>query len=184
MPAKDRWEEFFEARAVLETMGIDESVGTVADFGCGYGTFSITAAKKIHGKLYAIDIDQEMISATQDEADRQRTRNIETILRDFVAEGTGLKNESIDYAMLFNILHIENPVSLLREAYRILKNNGRVGIVHWNYDPSTPRGPSMDIRPKPEQCIQWAESAGFKNPVLHDLKPYHYGIVLTKESKS
>jgi hypothetical protein len=61
-----------------------------------------------------------------------------------------------------------------------LRDGGRLGIIHWNYDSKTPRGPLMDIRPKPEQCIEWAESVGFSNTVQHDLKPYHYGIVLTK----
>ena len=34
--------------------------------------------------------------------------------------------------------------------------------IHWNYDPSTPRGPSMSIRPRPEDCRDWAEAAGFR----------------------
>lgn len=38
----------------------------------------------------------------------------------------------------------------------------------------------MTIRPKPEDCIKWTASAGFKELIQHDLKPYHYGIVLTK----
>ena len=181
MPPKNAWEEFFETGAVLEAMGVDESVENAVDFGCGYGTFSITAAKKIRGKLYAMDIDQEMISATQEEADGQRIKNIETIYRDFIAEGTGLKGESVDYVMLFNILHVEDPLSLLKEAYRLLRKSGRVGIIHWNYDPKTPRGPSMEIRPKPENCVEWAKKAGFSEPRQFDLKPYHYGIVLEKK---
>ena len=36
------------------------------------------------------------------------------------------------------------------------------------FAPATP-GPSMDIRPKSEQCIAWAEEAGFINPKQHDL---------------
>lgn len=27
--------------------------------------------------------------------------------------------------------------------------DGRLGIMHWNHDPATPRGPSMTIRPRP-----------------------------------
>ena len=95
-------------------------------------------------------------------------------------EGTGLPDKSVDYVMLFNILHLEKPIALLDEAYRILKESGKLGIIHWNYDPKTPRGPSMDIRPKPEQCVKWSESVGFYGPIQYDLKPYHYGIVLRK----
>jgi SAM-dependent methyltransferase len=88
----------------------------------------------------------------------------------------------VDYVMLFNILHLEKPMVLINEARRVLRKDGKLGIIHWNYDPKTPRGPSMDIRPKPEDCVRWAESAGFIGAVWHDLKPYHYGIVLKKEN--
>ena len=84
--------------------------------------------------------------------------------------------------MLFNILHYEKPLELLGEAFRILQPGGRAGLMHWNYDPKTPRGPTMDIRPKPEQMTEWAQSAGFvldANPLI-DLPPYHYGLVAKK----
>ena len=97
-----------------------------------------------------------------------------------MAAGTGLPDGSVDYGMLFNILHIEHPEILLKESWRILRNGGKLGIIHWNYDSSTPRGPSMNIRPKPEQCIAWAEEVGFTDPDQYDLKPYHYGIVMRK----
>jgi len=81
--------------------------------------------------------------------------------------------------MLFNILHAECPDLLLTEAFRILSACGILGIVHWKYDPSTPRGPSMDIRPRPDQCRHWAAKAGFRllDPGVIELAPYHYGMV-------
>ncbi len=83
--------------------------------------------------------------------------------------------------MLFNILHAQNPANLLSEAFRILRDGGTLGIMHWNYDPKTPRGPPMDIRPRPAQCAHWAEVAGFRitKPQI-DLPPHHYGIVAEK----
>lgn len=183
MPERDMWEGFFSPDKILETLGVDSSIINAAEFGCGYGTFTIPAAKKIAGKLFAFDIEPEMVAITKKEAARQGVENIEVILRDFMADGTGLKPESVDYAMLFNILHLENPVTLLLEANRILKKNGKIGIIHWNYDSSTPRGPSMDIRPRPEQCIEWAKQAGFTDPKQFDLKPYHYGIVMSQKGR-
>ena len=38
----------------------------------------------------------------------------------------------------------------------------------------------MEIRPKPEQCIEWAKSNGFEFQQKYDLEPYHYGIVMKK----
>jgi len=180
MPERDIWEKFFNPHKTLATLGLNNQINNVVEFGCGYGTFTIPAAKIIKGKIYAFDIEPDMIRLTKEEAVKQGLTNVEVMQRDFMADGSGLKDESVDYAMLFNILHLENPITLLGEAERILKKVGKLGIIHWNYDPKTPRGPSMDIRPKPQQCIEWAKKAGFIEPVQFDLKPYHYGIVMTK----
>lgn len=61
----------------------------------------------------------------------------------------------------FNILHAEKPEELLKGAYHILTPEGKLGVIHWNYDLETTRGPPMAIRPRPEQCIKWAAEAGF-----------------------
>jgi ubiquinone/menaquinone biosynthesis C-methylase UbiE len=181
MPEEKTWDEFFNPTRILKTLGLSSSTIDVADFGCGYGTFAIPAAKIIRGKIYAIDIEPEMVKILKRKvADHNLKNKVEIILRDFMSKGSGLEDASVDYVMLFNILHTKEPKKLLKEAYRILRPNGRLGIIHWNYDSKTPAGPPMDIRPKPEQCIRWAESVGFKFDQKYDLKPYHYGIVMIK----
>ncbi len=180
MPPKEAWEGFFRPAEILEIMGLNHDVSDVAEFGCGYGTFAIPVARVVRGTVHAIDLDAAMVAATRQAADQQGVQNVSAILRDFIAAGTGLDAESVDYALLFHILHVEDPHGLLREAWRVLKPGGRVGILHWNDDPTTPRGPSMAIRPKPQQCIAWAEAEGFANPEQHVFPPYHYGIVLEK----
>ena len=180
MPKEEDWNKFFNPVKTLKVLGLNSSVVEVADFGCGYGTFTIPAAKIISGKIYAFDIEPEMIEAVKLKAKKLNPVNLVAVVRDFMSEGSGLKDLSVDYVFLFNILHLENPESLLNDSYRILKLGGRVGIIHWNYDPATPRGPPMDIRPKPEQLRCWAESVGFIFEKRFDLKPYHYGLVLRK----
>jgi len=184
MPDRAMWEKFFDVNKILKTLGINKEPGDVAEFGCGYGTFTIPAAKIIKGTIYALDIEPEMIRVTGEEAKKHNLVNVKAILRDFIVQGSGLPAESVDYVMLFNILHLENPDALLAEAERILKKGGKLGIIHWNYDPKTPRGPSMEIRPKPEDCIRWAQYVGFSEPNRYDLKPYHYGITLVKKEAS
>jgi ubiquinone/menaquinone biosynthesis C-methylase UbiE len=180
MPEESLWENFFEPEQILATMQLNHNIEDVFDFGCGYGTFTIPASKLIKGKIYAADIEESMISRVAEKASKENLENIETMLCDFIYEGTRLEAESVDYVMLFNILHAEKPEELLKEAYRILKPEGKLGIIHWNYDPETPRGPPIAIRPKPEQCIKWASDAGFEFKDIHDLKPYHYGILFSK----
>jgi ubiquinone/menaquinone biosynthesis C-methylase UbiE len=136
----------------------------------------------ISGKIYALDIEPSMVELVEKKAKERNLSNVVAIFRDFMSEGSGLKDSSVDFVMLFNILHLEKPTDLLKEAYRILKLAGRVGIIHWNYDPNTPRGPPMEIRPRPEQIRRWAESVGFVFERQLDLKPYHYALLLSKKA--
>lgn len=178
MPEETYWKSFFDVQNIFEQLRLDDIINDAVEFGSGYGTFTIPAAKIIKGNLHAFDIEPVMISILKEKLSKEKISNVIVHQADFVKEGTGLNDNSIYYAMLFNILHAENPISLLKEAYRILKHDGKVGIIHWVYSGSTPRGPSLEIRPKPEQCIQWLKSAGFNlgNDVI-SLPPYHYGIV-------
>lgn len=182
MPEEQVWSSFFSPRQTLEKLGLTASCGDAVDFGCGYGTFTIPAAQIVRGTVHALDIEPDMVAVTLQKAQQAKLGNVRAEQRDFAAEGTGLPDAGVDYAMLFNILHCEQPLSLLREAWRVLAPGGRLGIMHWNHDASTPRGPSMDIRPRPEQCRAWAQEAGFQLAVPHriDLPPYHYGWVMEK----
>ncbi len=182
MPEENYWKTFFDPPYALSMLRLDSSCHDVLEVGCGYGTFTIPAAQVISGVIHAIDIEPAMVQFTEENAAAAHLTNIRTAARDLVTEGSGLPAESLDYVMLFNILHAENPLHFLQEAYRVLQRGGRVGIMHWNYDASTPRGPSMTIRPRPEQCHAWAETVGFHPliPGTIDLPPYHYGLVYVK----
>ena len=182
MPDESMWSGFFLPEQTLAKLGLTGSFRDVVDFGCGYGTFTIPAARIVRGTVHALDIEAEMVEATARKAVEAGLNNVHVERRDFVAEGTGLADGGVDYVMLFNILHCEQPEVLLREAWRVLSPGGRLGIMHWNYDPSTPRGPSMDIRPRPQQCREWAERVGFRLqvPGKIGLPPYHYGWVMRR----
>ncbi len=182
MPEEAAWETFFDPPGVLARLMPEVVQGNAVEFGCGYGTFTIPAAKRTQGLLYALDIEPEMVELTRQKAGEARAANVRAAVRDFVANGTGLADGSVEYAMLFNLLHAERPEVLLDEALRVLAPGGTLGIMHWNYDPATPRGPSIEIRPRPEQCRDWAMEAGFQLVELGviDLPPYHYGMVLRK----
>lgn len=178
MPDQEMWDQFFNSDVILDELRIRDLTGDIADLGCGYGTFTIPAARKNKGMIYALDIEEDMITAVQKKASEARLRNVLALQRDFLAEGTGLPDRSCEYVMVFNILHADEPLKILSEAKRILTAGGKVGVIHWNYDSTTPRGPSMEIRPRPEQCQQWIKTAGFELvQSLIDFPPYHYGIL-------
>lgn len=183
MPKEERWSEFFDARILLEQMQLTSELENVVDLGCGYGTFSIPAAQLVTGTVHAFDIEPAMINLLQRKTIQLNINNIKLHLRDFIAEGSGLADNSIEYVMLFNILHHINPKQILSETFRILKPGAKAGIIHWRSDISTPRGPHKDIRPTNEQCKQWAVESGFAISNESILEPYHYGIIISKYLK-
>lgn len=178
MPPEEMWQSFFDPATTLKKLGLTADCESVVDFGCGYGTFTIPAAKLIRGHVCALDIDPEMIAATRSNA--AALPQVQVAQRDFLVEGCGLSNESVDYVMLFNILHAVEASTLLAEARRALKVGGKLGVMHWNYDANTPRGPSLEIRLRPEQCVELVRQAGFSTGEIVDLPPYHYGFVGTR----
>lgn len=184
MPAEEYWSSFFDPECILSKLDCGANCGDVVEFGCGYGLFTAPAAMRIAGTVYALDIDPEMIKATWLRIAEAGLANVHVEQRDFLTDGCGRPDQSASYAMLFNILHIEESLSLLREAYRVVMPGGKLGIIHWNYDPKTPRGPSLDIRPRPEQCRMLAETAGFQFSRFEPLHccDYHYGLVMQRPS--
>lgn len=183
MPEETLWETFFDPGEVLRKLRLTSKSGDVVDFGCGYGTFTLPAARITKGMVYALDIELAMVRKVRNKAKRMQLSNVVAKRRDFMAKGTGLLSDSAGYAMLFNLLHCKEPVALLREAWRVLRTGGIVAVIHWNHDPATPRGPDMRIRPRPEQCQRWVREARFRSVSRHvlDLPPYHYGFVARKE---
>lgn len=167
---------------MIDKLDCASSLSNVVEFGCGYGTFSLPAARRVRGSVFALDIDSQMLTDTMRRARQANLFTICTEHRDFLSDGTGHPEASVDYAMLFNILHVENPVMLLREAHRILVPGGKVGIIHWRSDIQTPRGPSLDIRPRPEHCRAWGEEAGLEFLRYEALKccPWHWGMVMRR----
>lgn len=181
MPEEKMWEQFFDVDKILDELEINNEIEKLVDFSFGYGTFTIPASKMIKGNLYAYDIEDVLIREMESKLKINNIENVFLFKKDFISEGTGLQNEEVDYAMLFNILHVEGSADILQETYRILKKNGKVGVIHWIYDPSTPRGPSMSIRPKPEDLKNMLVKSGFSILKYNlNLPPYHYGICAKK----
>jgi ubiquinone/menaquinone biosynthesis C-methylase UbiE len=181
MPTEDIWSDFFNVDLIISELQISSKISDLVEIGCGYGTFTIPSAKIIKGIVYTFDIEKEMLDIVKQKLANENIHNVNLDQRDVLTQKTGLADNSIDYVMLFNILHYESPIDFINEAHRILKPNGKIGILHWRSDISTPRGPDLSIRPKPEQILQWIDKLKFKidkEPVV--IEPYHYGLVISK----
>ena len=178
MPEKDYWNSFYDAECVVLKLIPRIVHGSIIEIGSGYGTFTNPVIKNWKNKFIGFEIEGGLASVLQNEVALVR-ENVEIIKCDIMEENLDIFCDEIGHVMLYNILHIENPKSLLRKIKNLLLDNGTISIIHWKYDSATPRGPSMEIRPKPQDISEWLNQCGYKNIEIIDLKDcckYHYGI--------
>lgn len=184
MPDEKFWESLFDVELILDRLRIDQSLQEIVELGCGYGTFTLPVARRIAGRLHTFDIAEEMVARTAERAKAEKLDNVVCEMRDVFLTGFGVPSESQDACLLFNILHGEEPMRLLNEAARVVRPGGFVHVIHWRHDSATPRGPSLAIRPHPEQIAAWAAHTGqlFAAGPTMNLPPWHYGLRLVKDS--
>ena len=108
---------------VLEEARI-ESGASVLDFGCGAGSYALEAARLVGdgGRVYAADVEPRAVARVRAAAAGKGLGNIRVILTDCA---TGLEDESIDVALLYDACHdLAQPQQVLRELHRVLKPGG------------------------------------------------------------
>jgi ubiquinone/menaquinone biosynthesis C-methylase UbiE len=108
---------------ILREVGLKPGF-TILDYGCGPGSYSIAAAQLEgeSGKVYALDVHPLAVQQVRKAAAKRQLTNIETILSDCAS---GLADESIDIALLYDTLHdLSEPDKVLAELHRVLKSNG------------------------------------------------------------
>jgi ubiquinone/menaquinone biosynthesis C-methylase UbiE len=77
MPAEDLWASFFNIDLILSELQINSDVNDMVEIGCGYGTFTIPVAKQISGKLYAFDIEDEMLDIVKQKIINEKQLNFD-----------------------------------------------------------------------------------------------------------
>lgn len=181
MPEESYWNSLFNIGGIVNWLGIPEK-SKVVEIGSGYGTFTVPIASiSQECTVVAFDIESAMLEITRHNLASSGLSNVDCILRDVLAEGTGLEPESVDVVLLFNILHFRERRVLLQEASRILKKDGIAAIIHWRKDIPTPRGPAIELRPDMAQILGASEHLKLH---FHGngriLEPYHWGVKLAK----
>ena len=173
---------FSDPAKIVEQCGVQPGMD-IADFGSGSGHYALSASKALMatGRVYAIDIQKDLLTKLKNVASKQGLYNVEVIWGDIdKLGGTKLRDASVDMVFLGNILfQLENRGVAIQEVKRVLKPGGRVAVVDWE-------GSFGGIGPHPnqvvtkEEALSLFEKEGFHKDRELSAGSHHYGIIMKK----
>lgn len=173
--------QFCDPQTNVLQLGLRDGM-KVGDFGAGSGHYAVCAAPIVgeQGTIYAIDIQEDVLTHIKNVADMRGFKNIETIWGDIEkVGGSKLKDDTLDAVILSNALfQLEHREGAIAEIKRVLKSGGRLLVIDW-------AGAYDGMGPPPDQVV--SESAAetlFISSGFHKVKdfrggPHHYSIVFT-----
>ena len=151
---------------------------TVADIGCGPGFFTVPLAKfLVNGTVYALDIDDEMLSACRQQVAQARMGNVEFLKCEEFA--FPLEPGSVDRAFLaFVVQQTSDRPRFLRAVRELLTLGGWCTVLEW-YRKETETGPPLEPRMDPSLLEETARVAGYRTRGWRDLNGEQYMMMLS-----
>ncbi|MCR2023327.1 class I SAM-dependent methyltransferase [Blautia pseudococcoides] len=127
----------------------------VLDMCCGTMSNGIRIAKKRkRAKVIGIDLSSNMLNIAKDKIRKDKVKNASIHKCD--ATNTEFENEKFDYVIIALVLHeikMELANAMLKEAYRLLKNDGELIVLEWEKSSSIIKSikfaPIKILEPKP-----------------------------------
>jgi ubiquinone/menaquinone biosynthesis C-methylase UbiE len=108
---------------------------TVADLGAGSGHHTIRLSKAVgaKGKVYAVDIQKEMINILKQRTAKEKIKNVETVL--CTEKDPKLPEKSVDMILMVDVYHeLSYPYEVTRELVKSLKPGGRLVFVEFRLE--------------------------------------------------
>jgi len=170
-----------DPRRLWRRIGL-KSGDIVVDVGAGSGFYAFPAAAVVgpQGRVYAIDISDELVDLMREKAETGKVRNLET-----VRSSPGripLEDAVADFALLANVFH-GIPPKTIHEAVRLLRPGGRLIDVDWKKR-STPEGPPVQHRLSVPEATAALRAYGLTSVDSFDLGPSHYVLVFERPRPS
>lgn len=135
----------------------------VAEIGCGTGFFSRRLAKAVgpRGKVYAEDIQPEMLDLLQKYAAGEGAPNIITVLG--TETDPKLPKGQMDWILLVDVYHeLQEPAPMLARIREALKPGGQVALVEYRAEDDSAKHISPAHRMSVEQVLREWRPAGFE----------------------
>ena len=174
--SREREEQPDEA---LDLIGMQKGM-VVADVGAGTGFISLKIAERVGptGKVYANDIQPEMLDRLRQNAKRANVTNVETVLGS--ETDPKLPAGKIDLIFMVDVYHeFARPQDMLDNMRAALKPDGRLVFLEYKKE-----DPSIPIRPEHKMSTSEVkievEAEGYKLDKVIDTLPRQHIIFFRK----
>lgn len=171
---------FAHPRRNVGALGIEPGM-SVADFGSGSGIYVLHMAEALEhsGRVYAVDIQRDLLRRVKNEAERRGFKNVDVIWTDLERRGSSkLGDKTLDFVLISNLLfQVENKAAVLTEAWRILKPSGRLGIIDWS-ESFGGLGPIKNDVVTKDAALGLVRESGFELQREFPAGAHHYGMIL------
>jgi precorrin-6B methylase 2 len=152
----------------------------IADIGAGSGYYTVRLAEAVgaHGRVYATDIQPEMLALIKTKIDTKSPGNVELILG--TETDTRLPAAAIDMALMVDVYHeLAQPQIFLRSLKTALRPDGRLVLIEFRKEDA-----SVPIRPEHKMSVSEArmelEAEGFRFDRVIDVLPWQHILIFRR----
>lgn len=152
---------------------------TIADIGCGPGYFTVPLGKFLReGKLYALDLQKEMVQACRTRVLETRLSNVEALQCQETSFPVPL--DSLDGVLLAFVLHeADDKQAFMKAVADLLRGGAWCAVLEW-HPQEMDEGPPLADRLSQQQVEELAAGAGLVSRGWRDLNSQHYMLMLRK----
>ena len=149
----------------------------VADIGSGSGYFALRLAAAVgpSGRVYAVDVDPEMVRHLNKRVRDAGVDNLRSLLA--APDDPLLPDASVDRFFICDTWHhIEDQAKYLTLMKKMLRPGGEVVMIDFKKE-TTPMGPPLEMRIARDTLVGQMQAAGFRLANEHTFLPYQYFLV-------
>ena len=168
-----------EPEIALDAIKLEKG-STAADVGAGSGYMTVKMAKRVGptGKVYANDIQPEMLALLNQRLAKEKITNVQTVLGN--ADDPKLPAASIDLILMVDVYHeFSEPQKMLRHLHDSLKPGGRLVLLEYRKE-----DPAVPIRIEHKMTVSEAkleiEAEGYQLSRVDEVLPRQHILIFTR----
>jgi putative heme-binding domain-containing protein len=153
---------------------------TVVDLGAGSGYFTWRLAQRVgpHGKVFAVDVQRQMLDLVAADVSQRNLKNVELVLGG--EHDPRLPDAAADLVLIANAYHeFSDPEAIMAAVRRCLRPSGRLAVIE--YSRENRQAPVSELHKMSLQEIRSEiEPIGFQLDRVVDFLPMQHGLIFVK----